>query len=332
MAFEIREYLEAHLGRCRDSKPPEVTAECPSCDEYGAFYANSVSGAFVCFKCDFRGRSIVALIAHIEDIPWREARARVFRESVQLRRRGDIFTLKNRIDAIRPEAMEEEPDEPEKVAVPLPRGFRPCYSKRFGWSVPKWLTRKRGIKRETAKAWGMGWCRVGKYAQRLIIPIRCPNGESWTARDMTGEAKQKYMNPWDADHSKLLIGWHCTPLTGDLVLCEGPFDAVKLWQHDIPALALGGKNLHENQLDLLRKLDPQTSITVMLDPEELSAPHSVAKKLMSYFPNIFVAKLPDGIDPGDSTLEDAQGAIDFAKRWKPGGEVVARLRQLRMRA
>lgn len=328
MAFEIREYVEAHLTRVKDSKAPEVTAECPSCEEYGAFYCNTVSGAFVCFKCEFRGKSVISLIAHVEDIPWREARARVFRESVQLRRRADLFTLRNRIDAIRPEAMVEE-EQAEKVDVPLPKFFRPCWSKKTGWSIPKWLTRKRGIKRETAKAWEMGWCRVGKYGGRLIIPIRCPNGNSWTARDMIGTAKQKYMNPYDADHSKLLIGWHCTPLTGDLVLCEGPFDAVKLWQHNIPALALGGKNLHDNQLDLLRTLDPQTSITIMLDPEELTAPHAVAEKLMSFFPNIFVAKLPDGMDPGDSTLEAAQEAIDFAVRWKPGGKAIAKLRMLR---
>src|SRR6185295_2428334 len=161
---------------------------------------------------------------------WREARARVFRESLQLRRRSDIFTLRDRIRSIRPESIVEDEEE-EKVDVPLPDGFRPCWSKRSGYAVPKWLTKSRGVKRTTARAWGMGYVRIGKLAQRLVIPIRCPNGNSWTARDMTGDASQKYMNPYDADHSKLLIGWHCTPLTGDLVLCEGPFDAIKLWQH-----------------------------------------------------------------------------------------------------
>lgn len=333
MAFDIRDYLESYLSRCKDSKPPEVTAECPACERYGSFYANSVTGAYVCFKCDFRGRSIIGLIAHIEDIPWREARARIFRESVELRRKDDIFTLRDRIDAIRPEAAQDDEQEPEKVDVPLPEFFRPCYRAHAKkgqrlWSVPRWL-RTRGVSRWTAKAWGLGWCRSGRCGGRLVIPIDCPNGRSWTARDMSGQAKQKYLNPEDADHSKLLIGWHCTPLTGDLVLCEGPFDAIKLWQHDIPALALGGKNLHGNQLDLLRALDPHTAITIMLDPEELSAPDKVAETLLQHFSTIYVAKLPEGVDPGDSTLEQAQEAIDFSRRWKPGGRAISKLRQLK---
>ena len=317
MSFEIESYLESNLKNYKESAGSEVTAECPDCGKRGGFYANTSSGAYVCFKCDFRGKNVVGLVAKIEGLSWSEARSYVFRNSVQLRRRSDIFTLLDKVRALRPEAVKEEAPPTPPVAFELPKVFRPCWDekeKKFFW--PEWLDGKRKIKKRTAKAWGLGFCRVGHYAGRLIIPIRCPGGMSFTARDMTDEQTPKYLNPTGADHRRLLIGWHCTPLTGDLVLCEGPFDALRLWQNDIPALACGGKELHDDQMTMLRKLPPETNVTIMLDPEEETAPYKVADQLSSYFKSIYLAKLPEGTDPGDATREVAQKAVDFAKLWK----------------
>src|SRR6185503_1657735 len=142
---------------------------------------------------------------------------------------------------------------------------------------------------KTARAWGMGFVRSVSIVEgrtlrgmRLVIPIDCPNGTSWTARAMDG-AEPKYFNPAGADHSRLLIGWNVARLTGDLVICEGPVDAVMLYQHDISALALGGKVLHDAQLAMLLALPAATAVTVMLDPEERTAPMEVARALSTHF-------------------------------------------------
>lgn len=326
MHFDVESYLEEKLERLRPSGSGELTAACPNeeCGKWGKFYVNKDSGRFLCNSCGIRGRSIVGLVAIIEDIDWSSAAAYVFKNSVPLRRRETLITLADKIKLLRPHANVE--DEPEEAAVDfeLPDEFRPCYdAKKRTWALPGYLKERR-IKSKTARAWGMGFCRVGRYAGRLIIPIVCPSGHSWTARDMTGEQEPKYLNPPEADHRRLLIGWNMARLTGDLVICEGPLDAVMLWQHDISAVALGGKELHDEQMAILMDLSPETAVTVMLDPEERIAPLNVATRLSVHFENIYMAKLPertaDGkkLDPGASTRAQAHRAVDEAMKWRGG--------------
>lgn len=326
MHFDIREYAESKLDKAKDVASSkggqEMAATCPWCDRWGGFYINVDSGAYVCFKCDARGKSVVGLVATLEDLTPSEARSFIFKNSVTLRRKETVFTLADRVRGIRPHAVEEGDDEPDRVAVDLPSNFRPVY-KGGKWSLPAYLKERR-IKSATARAWGLGFCRGGRYGGRLIIPIVCPNGESFTARDMTGEQQPKYLNPPDADHRRLLIGWNVARLTGDFAIVEGPLDAVKLFQHDVSALALGGKTVHDEQLSMLMSLPADSAVTVMLDPEEAVAPFDVAERLSAHFANIYIAKLPEGVDPGGSSRTVAHRALDDATRWT--GDRNARLR------
>lgn len=330
--FDVEQYLLDNLDgpkHSRGSKGVEIVANCPQCGKR-KFYANQDTGKFVCFACDFRGRSIVALVAEVQNLSWSEASAFVFRGSVEMRRRETIFTLKERVRALRPDAIPEEAS--TYIDIPPPPEFRPVWTKKHGWDFPTYLKKKRKITGATAKAWGMGYCVRGDYKYRLIIPYECPNGRCFTGRDMTETARQKYLNP-SADTTRLLIGWNMARLTGDLVICEGPLDAVKLWQHEIPALALGGKVIHDAQINMLAgAVPPSTAVTIMLDPEEEKAPHDVAVRLASYFDSIYLAKLPEGVDPGSSTREQAHEAVETAEKWRGGKHVRARLASSRARA
>jgi DNA primase len=318
--FDIRQYVYDKLDRAKDSAGAEVTAECPDCEKFGSFYVNADSGAFVCFSCEFRGKTLTPLVAHVEGLTWEQARRYIFKHSVELRRREDLFTLADRVRALRPHAIEDEP-EMEPIDVELPRAFRPVYLD-GKWALPHYL-KKRHIKSRTARAWRLGFCRSGRYAGRLIIPIVCPRGRSWTARDMTDEQEPKYLNPPGADHRQLLIGWNMARMTGDIVLVEGPTDAIRLWQHNLSALGLGGKELHDEQRAQLFALPSDTAITVILDPEERKAPFTVAEKLAAHFNHIYIGRLPDGVDPGKSSRTQAYRALDRARKWT--GDRTARL-------
>lgn len=310
-AFDVRAYVESSLTRVKDSAGDELTAECPSCDKWGSFYVNSISGKYVCFSCDWRGRNIVGLVAHVEGLTYTEAAKYVFTKSVKLRRRGDILTLRERIALLRG----KEVDEDNSVAYELPLGFRPVYDSKTGkWSLPAYL-RERRIKSNTAKRWRLGWCKHGRYAHRLVIPIVCPGGYSFTARDMDGDQEPKYLNPPGADHRRLLIGWDVVDLKGDFCIVEGPLDVIKLDQHGISALAVGGKELHAEQLSMLFKLSENAGVTVMLDPEEKKAPYSMANQLAVHFNQIHIARLPDGVDPGKSKRSQARAAVAKAERF-----------------
>ncbi len=331
MEFDVGDWVESSLERVKPSANNELTAVCPSCGKWGKFYVNRDSGAYLCNGCELRGKSIIGLIAHVEDISWSEARGFIFKRAVKFRRRETLITLTDRIKLLRPGRELEDDETPSAVDYELPAGVIPCYNaKTDTWKLPPYL-KERGLKTRTIKAWGLGY--VGRralwldfptrekplyMAERLFIPIRCPAGHSWTARDMTGEQIPKYMNPPGADHRRLLIGWNVARLTGDVTICEGPLDAIKLWQHDITALALGGKELHDEQLAQLMDLSPDTAVTVMLDPEEQVAPLNVATRLSLHFKNIYLAKLPLGVDPGSSTREQAHRAVDEARKWDGG--------------
>ena len=318
MKFDILDYAEANLDGTRpvaSRSGSEVTACCPECGGFGSFYVNTDSGAYVCFKCELRGRSIVGLVAHVEGISWSDARAFIFKRSVKLRRKSGLFSLMDRVRAIRPHAHEDGEASPPSE-VDLPPEFRPCY-RDGSWSLPVYLKDRR-IKSSTARAWGLGWCRTGRYASRLVIPIDCPGGRSFTARDMTDALWPKYLNPTEAHHSDLLIGWNMAPLAGDLVIVEGPLDAVKLWQHSVPAVALGGHELHDAQRNQLMALSEDAAITIMLDPEEREAPLETAARLACHFKFIYIASLPAGVDPGSSTRAQAHEAMDSARRWTGG--------------
>lgn len=341
MRFDIEDYVTANLTNAKAVQAGngnEMTAVCPACDRYGGFYINTETGAFVCWKCDFRAHTVVGLVAQVEDISWSEARGFIFTRSVRLRRKQDVFSLADRVRALRPHAIVEDEDVPN-VNVQLPEYYVQIYDPKRTpeWQLPRYL-KERGIKSRTARAWGLGYCRKGKYGDRLVIPIDCPAGVSWTARAMSDDVfGPKYLNPAGADHRRLLIGWHVSRVTGDIVLCEGPLDAVRLYQHDLPALALGGKELHDEQLAMLRALPAKAAVTVMLDPEEEVAPYKLAERLSLHFESIYIAKLPkrtkDGkkLDPGESTRAQAHTAVDDATLWKSSRaqRVAAVVRQAR---
>jgi DNA primase len=329
MEFDVGDYLNGALERVKPSANNEVTAVCPSCERWGGFYANAESGAYVCFKCDFRGKSVIGLVAQLEGIDWSEARGFIFKRAVKFRRRETLITLTDRIKLLRPRDEEGESEPTRAVDYDIPAGVIPCYDpKTDKWKLPPYL-KERGLKTRTIRAWGLGYSKrlwmeyPGRdkpynLSDRLFIPIICPAGHSWTGRDMVGGRIPRYFNPPGADHRRLLIGWHAARLTGDVTICEGPLDAIRLWQHDITALALGGKELHDEQLAQLMDLSPETAVTVMLDPEEVIAPLTVARRLSLHFKNIYLAKLPLGVDPGSSTRAQAHAALDGAKKWDGG--------------
>ena len=323
--FDVRDYMETAFSRVTESAGGghvELQSECPSCEKFGSFYVNQTTGAYVCFSCNFRGRNAVGLVAEVEGISREEARRYIFRRSVKLPRKSDLFTLADNIRAIRPHAVDEDEEVPP-VDHPLPPEFTSIWDEKTGrYRVPQYL-KERGISKRTAKAWGLGYCRGGRYSNRLIIPCVSPSGRSFTAREMTLRGSQpkspvKYLNPKGADHSRLLIGWHAARLVGDLVLCEGPLDAVRLWQFGINALALGGKVIHDEQISQLLAIQPHPAIVIMLDPEEQTAPIEVASALRSHFEDISIATLPEGLDPGheDLTSEQAHDAVDEARQFR----------------
>lgn len=318
MLFDVESYAKDKLSDVRVSsrtrKGIELVASCPFCGKPDHFYIQVATGKFICFKCEERGKNIVPLVAHLEGIEYDRAWEYVRRNSIVTRREGSTQTLAQKISALRRHGTSgtEEGAATEYVDVPLPDEFVPVYDAKMDkWHMPKYLV-ERGITKATAKHWGLGLCNRGRYSGRVVMPIECPNGLSFTARDTTGKQQPKYLNPKGADHGKLVYGWKHTPMGADIILVEGPMDAVKMWQHGMPAMALLGKMLKQDQFELLCSRPDTAAVVVMLDPEEKTAPLKVAAQLNTHFRRVYIAALPEGVDPGASMPEQAKLAHDHA--------------------
>lgn len=309
MKFDIIEWCEDNINNVKLNSTKQLVGDCPWCGKSGHFYVDSEEGHYICFACsDINpsvGKYAIGLISHVEGISISEARRFIIKNRVEFRRKETPKTLVDKISRI-----SNKGSVTGMVNYPLPKEFIPVYQK-GKWSFPVYL-KERGVKKFTAKEWGLGWSRKGRFGGRVIIPVSCPNGNSFTARDVTGKQEPKYLNPSGADHSKLLLGWYKHKIKGDVVIVEGPMDAIRLWQNGFSVIALMGKVLHVEQMIILSSKPRDASITIMLDPEESEAPYNVAEQLVCRFEDVSIAKLPDGIDPGDSTKDQVDKAISEA--------------------
>ena len=335
MPFDCQAYFEENIEKAKKSAGGNWVGTCPECQKPGRLYAqvdpeHDKYGSFICYSCELKGRNFIPLIMSVEECDLATAKKIYGRRGdlVFARRVETPATLRARIEEIvRPTALTAaiwDDDEP-KTGIELPKEFVPVYdpSRRRKWQVPDYMT-ERGFTREIMRKWNVGYCEKGYYAGRIIIPLECPNGNSFTARDLTGEGFPKYLNPAGVDHSLLFFGWHTVTSGADFALVEGPLDAMKLHQWGIPALAFGGKSLSNAQLKLLFSFPESTIVTVMLDPDAYTNALKIADSLRIRFDGVFVAKLPDvdehgnKVDPGSSTEQQAWEWMDDAERHIPG--------------
>jgi len=264
--IDLTEWVVDNLNKVKEtSENFEWTAECPFCEKFGSFYINLDTdklGPYVCFKCDSKSRTIFNLISHVLGVTYHEAKDIVYEEDYTPIRTETKKSLRERIESFR---NVEQKNIQEENNISLPKEFIPVW-KNGEWKIPMYMI-NRGFERSILRRWKIGYIQSGYYAQRLVVPITCPNGNSFVARDLTGNSEIKYLNPKSSNHSKLLYGWDQVKLESDFILAEGPLDAMKLEQHGLPALALGGKVLHPFQFKLLMMRPPDVTPTIMLDPD-----------------------------------------------------------------
>ena len=98
----------------------------------------------------------------------------------------------------------------------------------------------------------------------------------------------------------------------DIVVVESSFDAIRLWQLDIPAVATLGANVGTVQLALLNKY----AYTIIVAPDGDEAGSEMVSKLVKGLggKDIRVLKIPEGKkDIGDMTDEEINHAYSQIK-------------------
>jgi DNA primase len=178
---------------------------------------------------------------------------------------------------------------------------------------------ERGLTPETVDEFGLAFCQKGIMAGRIVIPIQNPAGElvAYAGRwpGDPPEGKEKYRLPGGFKKSLELFNAHRAfqePADQPLVIVEGYFDALHLWQHGIRrVVALMGCSLSPRQeLLIAGQVSAQTRVVLMLDHDEagIKATQVIVPRLSEYcFVRPF--RFPEGVQQPDALEVEQLAAL-----------------------
>lgn len=176
----------------------------------------------------------------------------------------------------------------------------------------------RDILPDTCKAWQLGFDRM---RNAVTIPIRETHTDQLigiTYRSLIPNYKPKYLDPTGYKKSEHLFGtW--MDMDRDkknpkrVVLCEGPLDAIKVWQAGFNGRAILGSNLTKRQVQILLQYDVEDVVLFFDDDKAgFKVAMSAYGRLHRRF-NVTAAKYPtfgdDWKDPGSMTDVGIRNAI-----------------------
>jgi DNA primase len=113
----------------------------------------------------------------------------------------------------------------------------------------------------------------------------------------------RYDGPYDSPVAKLWYNWDRWEEGQEVVICEGPFDVMKLHQNGVYAICALGKNISDIQINLLTSRF--SSVTLMPDPDRTSKLKDEWHFLSRYL-NVNIVPLLGTKDPGEMNKEETQ--------------------------
>lgn len=247
-----------------------LTGPCPLHDGHtqGQFKVSISKNCWNCFgKCK-SGGNVLDFVSRKEDVGIREAAALI----------AEWFEI---LPASEPREKNKE-SQKKAAADPTDPEGRGEGNKPLGFSLNyldpnhRYLV-ERGLSEETIKTFGLGYCKKGIMAERIAIPIHNLAGEivgyagRWPGDPP--EDKPKYKLPEGFRKSLEVFNIHraATALPEQpLVVVEGVFDCLKIWQAGFfRVVAVMGNLLSDEQSELLIKAAaPKGRIALMFDEDE----------------------------------------------------------------
>jgi len=284
MTFD--DFLE--LGSVANSRGEILFQDCPSCgDDRNHFYFNAAKGVGNCKKCGYS--------------PTRRQLIKDLGLSAYAEKQSLLDVIVGGLDEIQEEdmiagineAMVEQEEEDNSIPlIPLPLEAQPAYH----FHVALRYLNKRGINEQTILDRELMYCKTGKYAGRILFPIRSLTGDmvGFTSRGIFSWSSDiKYKTPSGFGISHFMYGEDLlAPRMDTIILVEGPFDQLRV---GLGCVATFGKKLSTYQLATLLKLNPKT-LTLIWDADAHTESGKYGALLSGYFP-IRVVLLEED-DPG----------------------------------
>jgi len=167
--------------------------------------------------------------------------------------------------------------------------------------------RLRGLRRATIRSFGMGFIHEHPiYARRVVVPIyeksRLVGFQTRSIKKKMTRRKYLFNLGFDSK-----IYWFNIDNIkgGEVIIVEGVFEAMMLWQWGYQAVAVFGLNLTpEKVLKLMKK--GVTSIVFALDGDgpAKSAVKSMYFEVVPQFDDVYIIKMPKGRDVDDMAKKE----------------------------
>ena len=277
----------------------ELVIACPLCyDEKPRLYISAATGLWTCFHCDARGH-LTRLLRDVCEL--------TINESYTLERlihQGDSKPLALTVT---------RPTPPSTVELPAGFFIDP------GTGLAASYFQSRGLRPSWVQELRAGFCMVGPYACRIIIPVITQGKlRTFVARSWLPEEKKKVLMPPGSQASRALFGYD--QLVTDraywkkLILVEGVFDTIRMWEHGYrETVATLGVHTTELQRNLVKRLRPE-SVILLRDGDDAGREGAIkeARELAYAMINVEIAQLPEGKDPDSATRDEVREALDNA--------------------
>lgn len=262
--------------------PFHYNKNTPACE------VDKEKGLFLCFSCGENG-TILDLVMRTTNRTYFEA-ARVISNAAK------IINFSDRIEkSIEPK---EEFEEFDPVLV------RKLHNTLLETEEGLNYYNGRHIDLDAMKHFKLGYSANQKM---VTVPVYSHTGVcvGFVARSIEGKS---FKNSTGLPRNKVLFNLNNVKYK-NIAIVESSFDAIRLWQLNIPAVATLGATLGKNQIDLLRKY----ALSIILAPDQDEAGSKLEEKLSNGLPEKQISKIsfPDGVkDIGDMTDEQILEAFN----------------------
>lgn len=320
---------------------------CPfHAERTASFNVRDETGRYKCFGCGAAGDAFkfVQEIEHLDFVAAVESLAA--KANVQLRyttgEAGDRQRQKRRqlVDAMG-KAVEwyhhrllDSPDAREARDYLRKRGLAGDVARAFklGWAPDDWdeLSKNLGVAPDLLRDTGLAFNNKSgrmqdSFRARVLFPIYTENGDpvALGGRVLPGSADPaKYKNSSETPiyaKSKTLYGLNWAK--GDIVtsdqaiVCEGYTDVIGFHRAGIKrAVATCGTALTEDHVRLLKRYATQVVLAFDADAAGQGAAQRFYEWEQRYQVEVYVARFPDGKDPGDLSVSDPEALNDAVKK------------------
>ena len=299
--------LETVLGRGKGSKTTSDYAfYCPVCKHHNPkLIVNIKSGQYNCWTCHppTKGRTPVSLLKKI---------GAAVDKQIEMK---SYFAGDN---------TKVESAKPDKVQIP--QEFislaNPDSSLEARHAIA--YLKKRAIGLKDIIKYNIGYCKDGRYRNRIIVPAYDKSGDInyFIARSFEAEPRRKYdapsCNKTEIIGFEYLINWQIP-----VILCEGIFDAIAIKRNAIP---LFGKTIPKSLMLKLVESEVKT-VYLALDKDALKEALSYSHELLNHGKEVYLIEL-DGKDPSEIGFENMTKLLHRAKPLSFGDLLIKKMQLL----